>query len=83
MDVSLEKERVCYRICDSGPGFGSQDLQKAFDKFYRGDIARRTKGGHSGLRLYIVKQLAEQLGGSAEIENSSSGGACVIFWHSV
>lgn len=83
IDVSLEKERVCYRICDSGPGFGSQDLQKAFDRFYRGDIARSTKGGHSGLGLYIVKQLAEQLGGSAEIENSSSGGACVIFWHSV
>lgn len=83
MDVSLEKERVCYRICDSGPGFGSQDLQKAFDRFYRGDMARGTKGGHSGLGLYIVKQLAEQLGGSAEIENSSSGGACVIFWHSV
>ena len=80
--VKDEKNCISYEICDSGRGFSSKDLKKALDKFYRGDEARQTKGGHSGLGLYIVKQLVEQLGGSVKIENSKSGGACVKFWHS-
>lgn len=75
--VKDEKNCISYEICDSGRGFSSKDLKKALDKFYRGDEARQTKGGHSGLGLYIVKQLVEQLGGSVKIENSKSGGACV------
>ncbi|MDM9944671.1 HAMP domain-containing histidine kinase [Clostridioides difficile] len=81
--VKDEKNCISYGICDSGRGFSSKDLKKALDKFYRGDEARQTKGGHSGLGLYIVKQLVEQLGGSVKIENSKSGGACVKFWHSI
>ncbi|EQE15861.1 HAMP domain protein [Clostridioides difficile CD3] len=81
--VKDEKNCISYEICDSGRGFSSKDLKKALDKFYRGDEARQTKGGHSGLGLYIVKQLVEQLGGSVKIENSKSGGACVKFWHSI
>ncbi|HBI8353341.1 TPA: HAMP domain-containing histidine kinase [Clostridioides difficile] len=81
--VKDEKNCISYEICDSGSGFSSKDLKKALDKFYRGDEARQTKGGHSGLGLYIVKQLVEQLGGSVKIENSKSGGACVKFWHSI
>lgn len=77
--VKDEKNCISYEICDSGRGFSSKDLKKALDKFYRGDEARQTKGGHSGLGLYIVKQLVEQLGGSVKIENSKSGGACVKF----
>ncbi|HID9565322.1 TPA: sensor histidine kinase [Clostridioides difficile] len=81
--VKDKKNCISYEICDSGRGFSSKDLKKALDKFYRGDEARQTKGGHSGLGLYIVKQLVEQLGGSVKIENSKSGGACVKFWHSI
>lgn len=79
--VNVEKGQLCYTIIDTGCGFSEKDLQKAFDKFYRGDDARETDGGHSGLGLYIVKQLAEQLDGSVRIENSPTGGACVIFQH--
>ncbi|MFR2550752.1 MAG: sensor histidine kinase [Clostridioides difficile] len=81
--VKDEKNCISYEICDSGRGFSSKDLKKALDKFYRGDEARQTKGGHSGLGLYIVKQLVEQLGGSVKIENSKSAGASVKFWHSI
>lgn len=78
--VRAEDERIICKICDSGRGFSDKDLKKAMDQFYRGDEARQTKGGHSGLGLYIVKQLTEQLGGSVNIENSEKGGACVTFW---
>ena len=81
--VKAEKENIFYEICDSGSGFSKRDLEKAFDKFYRGDEARRSKDGHSGLGLFIVKQLLEQLEGSIELSNTESGGACVTFKHKV
>ena len=83
ISVKAEKGCVSYTICDSGSGFRQKDLEKAFDKFYRGDEARISKDAHSGLGLYIVRQLAEQLGGSVRIGNAESGGACVMFWHKV
>ncbi len=83
ISVTAGKDNVFYEIYDSGSGFSQKDMEKAFDKFYRGDEARRSKDGHSGLGLYIVKQLVEQLGGSIRIDNAESGGACVMFWHKV
>lgn len=58
-----------------------KDLERAFDRFYRGDKARNSEGGHSGLGLYIVKKLVEQLHGSIKIKNTVYGGADVIFRH--
>lgn len=81
ISVRANHENVFYEICDTGCGFHRIDLDKAFDKFYRGDKARKSKGGHSGLGLYIVKQLVEQMQGSVEIKNGSHGGACVTFRH--
>lgn len=83
ISVKAEKENIFYEICDSGSGFSKKDLEKAFDKFYRGDEARRSKDGHSGLGLFIVKQLLEQLEGSIKLSNKESGGACVTFQHKV
>lgn len=83
ISVKAEKERITYKICDSGCGFSPKDLNKALEKFYRGDEARQSDGGHSGLGLYIVRQLVEQLGGTVEIENTKAGGACVMFCHSI
>lgn len=81
IEVKVENDQLCYMVSDTGCGFSAKDLKKAFDKFYRGDDARPTNGGHSGLGLYIVKQLVEQLGGKVQIKNARNGGACVTFWH--
>lgn len=83
VEVMPDKERILYKICDTGCGFSEKDLRKALERFYRGDEARQTKDGHSGLGLYIAKQLTEQLGGSIQIGNGENGGACVVFWHKV
>ena len=83
IDVTTDDTRIFYEICDSGSGFSPKDLKMALDRFYRGDESRQSKGGHSGLGLYIASQLAGQLGGAVTIKNSESGGACVKFWHSI
>lgn len=79
--AAVDNKQMCYQVIDTGCGFSAKDLKKAFDKFYRGDEARPTNGRHSGLGLYIVRKLVEQLGGTVQLENIPSGGACVTFRH--
>jgi len=81
--VDIGPDRVRYEILNTGPAFGKKDLENLFNKFYRGEEARSSKGGHVGLGLYIVRQLAVKMGGEAEAYNSASGEACVAFHHAI
>jgi signal transduction histidine kinase len=60
---------------DDGPGFPPGATDQAFERFYRGDIAR--SGGGSGLGLAIVRELARAHGGTAIAENLVPHGARV------
>ncbi len=74
-----DQRTITYRVCDTGCGFSKKDLERATQRFYRGDEARQSGEGHSGLGLYTVKQLVHQLGGSVDLSNRKDGGACVQF----
>jgi signal transduction histidine kinase len=74
-----DQRTITYRVCDTGCGFSKKDLERATERFYRGDAAWQSGEGHSGLGLYTVKQLVHQLGGSVEISNGKDGGACITF----
>jgi two-component system OmpR family sensor kinase len=52
-------------VADEGPGFGDDIAGRAFERFTRGDVARR-RGG-AGLGLAIVRAIAEAHGGAVEI----------------
>jgi signal transduction histidine kinase len=58
-------------IEDDGPGFIINDLEKAFDPFYRGD------NGGSGLGLAISRAIVEKHGGEITISNSAESGAII------
>ncbi|MGZ4261269.1 MAG: HAMP domain-containing sensor histidine kinase [Solirubrobacteraceae bacterium] len=60
-------------VTDSGPGFGQQFLPHAFDRFSRGDPARR-RGG-VGLGLAIVRTIAQTHAGDAGARDIPGGGA--------
>ncbi|MFY9718842.1 MAG: HAMP domain-containing sensor histidine kinase [Candidatus Cybelea sp.] len=66
---------VRIEIADDGPGFTSDALVHATERFWRGD-ASRPRGG-SGLGLAIARTIVEANRGRLEIANSVGGGAIV------
>ena len=54
------------QVWDEGPGLPPQDLERVFERFYRGS---GEQGIGSGLGLATVQTLVQQLGGSVVLEN--------------
>ena len=64
-------------VADSGPGFPTEFLPHAFERFARPDSSRARSDGGAGLGLAIVRAIAQAHGGSAEARNRPEGGAVV------
>src|SRR5439155_26377910 len=61
---------VIVNVVNDGPGIPTADLPHVFERFYRADKSRdRTRGG-AGIRLAIVKQLVEAVGGTVGAESA-------------
>jgi two-component system, OmpR family, phosphate regulon sensor histidine kinase PhoR len=71
------RDRWCLiSVRDQGPGLSETDLQRLFERFYRGDPSRaRSPRVGSGLGLAIVQQIALSQGGMVRARNHPDGGA--------
>ena len=73
--VALRRGRggVIVTVADRGPGAGASDadLERLFERFAKGDVARP---GGSGLGLAIAREHAELLGGSLRAAADPGGG---------
>ncbi|WP_017538704.1 sensor histidine kinase [Nocardiopsis halophila] len=72
--LSASGPYAALRVRDEGPGMGTADLDRAFDRFHRGT---RSPGGGSGLGLSIVAAIAAAHGGDAGIESERGAGTAV------
>jgi two-component system phosphate regulon sensor histidine kinase PhoR len=78
IEVSVEhRDRWCLiGVRDHGPGLSGSDLERMFERFYRGDPSRaRAPRVGSGLGLPIVQQIALSQGGLVRASNHPDGGA--------
>lgn len=71
ISVAAEKGRATVHVTDRGPGMPEDQLQHAFDRFWRSSSASHDG---SGLGLAIVRQLAEASGGEVGLANRPGGG---------
>lgn len=76
VDISHRDRWCLISVRDEGPGLSESDLQRLFERFYRGDPARaRIPRVGSGLGLAIVQQIALSQGGMVRASNHPDGGA--------
>ena len=62
-------------VCDRGPGFAPDELDRLTERFARGKNAEGTIG--SGLGLTIARDVSIAHGGDLRLSNRKGGGACV------
>ncbi len=70
--------RVVCTVTNTGTSIPADDLSRVFDRFYRGDRARRTAAG-SGLGLAISRELVELNRGKIDAANELGGGVTFKF----
>jgi two-component system, OmpR family, sensor kinase len=66
--VRVVAGRGTIEVEDTGPGLQQEDIARAFDRFYLHARYASDRSVGTGLGLSIVKQLAEGMGGSVEVE---------------
>lgn len=69
-------DNVKVHFRDYGRGIPDEDMPFIFDKFYRGKNCGNEQG--SGLGLYIVKYIAEQMHGKVMLHNHTDGLEAII-----
>ena len=75
--VRRTADRAVIEVSDSGPGFPSNFLPHAFERFRRADQSRARQDGGTGLGLAIVSSIAEAHDGRAGAKNRPGAGATV------
>jgi signal transduction histidine kinase len=67
-------DRAELSVADSGPGVPPEEREHLFEKFFRGRGSAGITSG-SGLGLYIVRRLADAVGGSVHLDHRYEDGA--------
>ena len=64
-------------MADHGPGIPSDQVDTAFDRFFRADPARTHHSGGAGLGLPLARSLIEAQSGSIWLSSTDGGGLTV------
>lgn len=75
--IVLKEQYVIVSVEDYGPGIRPDEVNKLFEKFYRGRMLTTERG--LGLGLAICKQIIQAHGGRIWAENRKQGGAAFYF----
>jgi signal transduction histidine kinase len=62
------------RVLDDGPGIPEQELEQAFEPFFRAEASRNRATGGTGLGLGIARNIARAHGGDLVLHNRVEGG---------
>lgn len=70
VDAAVVDQRLRLSVCDDGPGFPAELLERGIRPFF----STRERG--TGLGLAMVRRFARELGGELVLENRAPHGAC-------
>jgi signal transduction histidine kinase len=75
VEVSASQQRVRVAVKDSGAGIPADEVDKVFERFYRGGDAHTRAVKGSGLGLTLVKEIVEAHGGTVRVESEVGRGS--------
>ena len=80
VEVSVVEQsgRIKFEVKDTGIGIPAEDTSHLFQKFYRVDSSDTREIGGTGLGLYLIKKLAENMSGQVGVESVYGKGS--TFW---
>jgi signal transduction histidine kinase len=76
LDRDPAQRAIRLQIADQGPGIPPEDLPRVFEPFFTGENGRRF-GGATGIGLYLVKQVTDELGHPIAIASAAGQGTTV------
>lgn len=79
MEAQDMGQMVQIDVADTGQGISEEDIDKVFDRFYRGEKSRSRDYGGSGLGLAIAKGIIEAHGGRIWVESRPGAGSRFSF----
>jgi signal transduction histidine kinase len=82
ISIRVQKDGISnllFVVEDNGEGICSEDLNKIFDKFYKGNSRQYRKYGGSGLGLTICKGIIEEHGGRIWVDSNQKNGSTFKF----
>ena len=77
--LTRERDIVRWQIQDTGIGIPKESQRHLFEKFYRADNVASLETDGTGLGLYLVRLIVEQIGGRVGCESEEGHGATFYF----
>jgi two-component system sensor histidine kinase KdpD len=68
--VERQGEFIAVRVSNNGSSIPRREQHRIFERFYRGEDARRSTSG-TGLGLYVARKIAVAHGGALDLENEA------------
>lgn len=73
LDLQRNGDQAVVTVTNTGPGIPPAQLPRVFDRFYRGDAARRTRADGCGLGLSIAQWVITAHGGVIHLASEPNG----------
>jgi two-component system, OmpR family, sensor histidine kinase KdpD len=75
----IESEELIISVTDEGQGIATNELNRVFDKFYRGSQRHTQRKDGTGMGLAIARGIIKAHGGKIWAENGKAKGAIFVF----
>jgi PAS domain S-box-containing protein len=78
VQASSGRSNVEIEITDHGIGMTSEEVARCFDRFWQAEASDVRRFGGTGVGLYIVRSLAEAMGGSVRVRSDYGEGSTFV-----